>query len=64
MVGRSLFAASALSLAAFAQTPSPSSIDALFAPLTRPGSPGCALGVYRDGKIVYSKGYGLANVEL
>lgn len=38
-------------------------VDAMFADLTTPGSPGCALGVYRDGKIVYAKGYGLANVE-
>ncbi len=38
-------------------------VDAIFADLTEPGSPGCALGVYRDGKIVYAKGYGLANLE-
>jgi len=38
-------------------------VDAIFADLTKPGSPGCALGVYRDGKIVYAKGYGLANLE-
>jgi CubicO group peptidase (beta-lactamase class C family) len=64
MIGRLFLVASTLSLAALAQTPSPASIDALFAPLTKSGSPGCALGVYRDGKIVYSKAYGLANVEL
>src|SRR5712692_10743643 len=38
-------------------------VDEVFADLTKPGSPGCALGVYRDGKIIYSKGYGLANLE-
>jgi CubicO group peptidase (beta-lactamase class C family) len=38
-------------------------VDEVFVDLTKPGSPGCALGVYRDGKIVYSKGYGLANLE-
>jgi CubicO group peptidase (beta-lactamase class C family) len=38
-------------------------VDEVFADLAKPGSPGCALGVYRDGKIVYSKGYGLANLE-
>jgi CubicO group peptidase (beta-lactamase class C family) len=38
-------------------------IDAIFADLTKPGSPGCALGVYRDGEIIYAKGYGLANIE-
>jgi CubicO group peptidase (beta-lactamase class C family) len=38
-------------------------VDEVFADLTKPGSPGCALGVYRDGKILYAKGYGLANLE-
>ena len=38
-------------------------VDEVFADLTKPGSPGCALGVYRDGKIIYAKGYGLANLE-
>ena len=37
--------------------------DEVFTDLTKAGSPGCALGVYRDGKMVYSKGYGLANLE-
>jgi CubicO group peptidase (beta-lactamase class C family) len=38
-------------------------VDAIFADLARPGSPGCALGVYRNGTIIYSKEYGLANLE-
>jgi CubicO group peptidase (beta-lactamase class C family) len=38
-------------------------VDEVFSDLTKAGSPGCTLGVYRDGKIVYSKGYGLANLE-
>ncbi len=38
-------------------------VDEVFEDLTKAGSPGCALGVYREGKIIYSKGYGLANVE-
>jgi CubicO group peptidase (beta-lactamase class C family) len=38
-------------------------VDEVFADLTKPGSPGCALGVYRDGAIIYAKGYGLANLE-
>jgi CubicO group peptidase (beta-lactamase class C family) len=37
--------------------------DEIFVDLTKAGSPGCALGVYRDGKIAYAKGYGLANIE-
>jgi CubicO group peptidase (beta-lactamase class C family) len=39
-------------------------VDRVFSDLQKPGSPGCALGVYRDGQSVYSKGYGLASVEL
>jgi CubicO group peptidase (beta-lactamase class C family) len=39
-------------------------IDVVFAPLAKPGSPGCALAVYRDGAIAYERGYGLASLEL
>jgi CubicO group peptidase (beta-lactamase class C family) len=38
-------------------------VDEIFLDLTKPGSPGCALAVARDGKIIYEKGYGLANIE-
>src|SRR6202166_4300972 len=42
---------------------SAAAVDEVFGDLTKAGSPGCALGVYRDGKIIYAKGYGLANIE-
>ena len=38
-------------------------VDQVFAEFAKPGSPGCALGVYRDGRTIYAKGYGLANLE-
>jgi len=38
-------------------------IDALFAEWDSPDVPGWAVGVIQDGKIVYQKGYGMANVE-
>jgi CubicO group peptidase (beta-lactamase class C family) len=38
-------------------------VDEVFADFTKAGSPGCAVAVYRNGKVSYSKGYGLANVE-
>lgn len=38
-------------------------VDAVFARYDRTSSPGCALGVYRDGRIVYTRGYGMANLE-
>jgi CubicO group peptidase (beta-lactamase class C family) len=37
--------------------------DAVFAQWDRPGSPGCALGVYQDGRIAYTRGYGIADLE-
>ena len=37
-------------------------IDSVFARFTSNG-PGCAAGVYQDGKIRFEKGYGLANIE-
>src|SRR5437879_2188578 len=42
---------------------SAAAVDEVFSDLTKPGTPGCALAVYRDGKIIYAKGYGLANIE-
>jgi len=38
-------------------------IDQLFAPWDRSGSPGAAIAVVREGSIVYTAGYGLANLE-
>lgn len=39
-------------------------VDQLFAKYDKPDSPGCALGVIRDGKFVYKKGYGAGSLEL
>ena len=39
-------------------------IDAVFADLDRPGSPGAAVSVIRDGEIIHSRGYGYAQIEL
>jgi CubicO group peptidase (beta-lactamase class C family) len=38
-------------------------IDAIFDKWNKPESPGCALGVYRDGHVVYTRGYGMANLN-
>lgn len=38
-------------------------VDALCAPWSRPGVPGGVVAVALDGKMVFTKGYGLANVE-
>ncbi len=38
-------------------------VDALFAGWNQPGSPGVAVGVVHQGKLVYAKGFGEADVE-
>src|SRR5688572_26477735 len=38
-------------------------VDAVFAAYDRPDSPGCALGVVHDGRLVRERGYGLAGLE-
>jgi len=43
--------------------PLSSKIDPIFAALGAPGHPGCAVGIYRAGDVLLSRGYGLANVE-
>ena len=39
-------------------------VDKVFAAFDKPDSPGCALGVVRDGEFVYKKGYGEGSLEL
>jgi CubicO group peptidase (beta-lactamase class C family) len=39
-------------------------IDSVFLDVDHTTSPGCALGIYRDGQIAYARGYGMANLEL
>src|SRR5262245_44769956 len=38
-------------------------VDAIFAQYEKADSPGCALGVIKDGKLLYARGYGMANLE-
>jgi CubicO group peptidase (beta-lactamase class C family) len=38
-------------------------VDAVFADYDKPATPGCMVGVLRAGEIVYSRGYGRANLE-
>jgi len=40
-----------------------SQVDVLFAEWDLETSPGCALGVVKDGELVYAKGYGSADLE-
>ncbi|MCB0631322.1 MAG: serine hydrolase [Lewinella sp.] len=38
-------------------------VDQLFIPWDKPESPGASIAVVRNGKVIYSKGYGYANLE-
>jgi CubicO group peptidase (beta-lactamase class C family) len=52
---------------AFGSQPVPAPIAAeiekVFAAYDRDGSPGCAVGVVKDGKLIFSRGYGRANLD-
>jgi CubicO group peptidase (beta-lactamase class C family) len=39
-------------------------VDQVFAAFNKPDSPGCALGVVRDGNFIYKHGYGEGSLEL
>src|SRR4029077_17753567 len=39
-------------------------VDKLFAAWNRTDSPGCAVGIHRNGAVAYARGYGMANLEL
>lgn len=38
-------------------------VDAIFAEYNKTNSPGCALAILKDGKIIYKRGYGISNME-
>jgi len=38
-------------------------VDKLFAQWDKPDSPGCALGIIKDGQLIYKRGYGMANLD-
>src|SRR5512143_1595945 len=38
-------------------------VDQIFAAWRGNDSPGCALGVFKDGSIAYERGYGMADLE-
>ncbi|MBK6304485.1 MAG: beta-lactamase family protein [Gemmatimonadetes bacterium] len=43
--------------------PSAASIDSIFARYDHTNTPGCAVGVYRDDRIVFGRGYGMADLN-
>jgi CubicO group peptidase (beta-lactamase class C family) len=67
LVKRTAAACAALALLAPAfasgQSPRNAAVDRVFAQWDTPGSPGCALGVVRGGRLLYERGYGMANLD-
>jgi CubicO group peptidase (beta-lactamase class C family) len=47
-----------------AHQPPTDKVDKVFAEWNHANSPGCALAIVKDGRIVYEHGYGMANLEL
>lgn len=43
--------------------PTTNRINKLFEQWDKPDSAGCALGVFKDGKIIFERGYGMADLE-
>ena len=58
-----------LSFSLLAQTPPPAAenlparVDSLFQKMDSTVSPGCALSVMKEGKIIYERGYGMADLD-
>lgn len=46
-----------------AEEPTSAEVDALFAEWNRSDEPGCAVGIIQDGELIYSRGFGAANLE-
>ena len=48
---------------AYPHTKQTEQVDRLFATWDKSGSPGAAIGIIKDGRIIYARGYGMANLE-
>ena len=52
-----------ISVCSFGQIKESQAIDSLFLEWDKPDVPGGAIGIIQDGKLIYSKGYGIGNLE-
>tara|TARA_R110002074_G_scaffold394296_1_gene581599 strand:+ start:124 stop:1794 length:1671 start_codon:yes stop_codon:yes gene_type:complete len=58
-----LFLLLLFTLCSFGQLKQSQAIDSLFSDWNKPDVPGCAIGIVEDGKLIYSNGYGIADLE-
>src|SRR5580658_8716188 len=63
LMGVSMGTSATARQAAPARAPWANEVDKVFAAYDSPDSPGCAVGIYKDGKIVYERGFGSADLE-
>ena len=59
----SLLLYSSIVFCSFGQIEESQSIDDIFIKWNKPDTPGAALGIVKDGSLVYSKGYGIGDLE-
>ena len=52
-----------MTLYSYGQIKESAAINRIFSEWNTADSPGCALGIMRDGQLIYAKGYGMANLE-
>ncbi|MDU8884887.1 serine hydrolase [Yeosuana sp. MJ-SS3] len=50
-------------ICSFGQLKQSQAIDSLFLDWNKPDVPGCAIGIIENGELIYSKGYGIADLE-
>jgi CubicO group peptidase (beta-lactamase class C family) len=53
----------AVSAQAYARTALTDHVDTMFEQWDNEDSPGFAVGIFKDGRIIYARGYGMANLE-
>lgn len=53
----------ALSFTSLAEIEQSDRVDKIFSEWDKANTPGAALGIVQDGKLIYAKGYGMANLE-
>ncbi len=53
----------ALAQLGLSQIPQAAEVDKIFEAWDNENAPGCALGIFQDGKVLYARGYGQANLE-
>ena len=58
-----IFAISIFSVKAQKSIPQQASIDAIFSKWDSPDSPGGTVGIIKEGKLIFAKGYGSANLD-